>query len=142
MADTSGQENAAQLIVGGLLLNPAGEILLCQRALTGRQGGKWEFPGGKVEAGESETAALTREFQEELCIRAWPERLLLRIRHHYPETGLLELAFYQMVGFTGTPVNRVFEQIRWVVPSAVPSFDLLEADRRVWPELFAALRVK
>lgn len=142
MAETFGQEKAPRMIVGGLLLNPAGEVLLCQRALNGRQGGKWEFPGGKVEAGESESAALAREFHEELDIIARPGPLLLRFRHHYPETGPLELAFYRMAGFSGTPVNRVFAQIRWVAPDDVPGFDLLAADRLVWPELLAALRVK
>ncbi len=131
-----------RLIVSGLLENASGEILLCQRALTGRQGGKWEFPGGKVEAGESETAALAREFHEELDIVVQPGPLLLRFRHSYPETGPLELAFYRIAGYSGTPVNRVFEQIRWVTLNTVPEFDLLEADRLVWPELFAALRVK
>ncbi|HUX68477.1 MAG TPA: (deoxy)nucleoside triphosphate pyrophosphohydrolase [Terriglobales bacterium] len=117
-------------IVAGILRRGA-QVLICQRRRGGVQGGQWEFPGGKLEPGEEEGAALARELREELGIEAEVGRLRARVRHRYAETGELELAFYEIAAFAGEPQNRVFEAIAWVEPAAFESYDFLAADRPV-----------
>lgn len=112
-------------------------ILICQRSRSGAMPLRWEFPGGKVEAEESEPDALRRELREELGIEARPGRLLARVRHAYPESGVLELAFYEVRHFVGEPVNRVFEQVAWELPSRFDTYDFLPADRPVLDLLHA-----
>jgi len=75
-----------QHVVVGAIFNGVDEILLAFRAPTAPQGGLWEFPGGKVEAGESAPHALARELQEEVGISVVSARPLIRIRHHYDES--------------------------------------------------------
>ncbi len=113
-------------IVAGVLRR-GGRVLICQRA-GGRHAGQWEFPGGKVEAGESEPAALARELREELGIEAEVRGLLLRLRHNYGD-GELDLAFYEADIVAGEPENRVFAAIAWERADALAAYPFLEADR-------------
>lgn len=73
-------------IVAGILRRKD-QILICQRSRRQVQGLKWEFPGGKIEPGEEERAALERELREELDVASVIGPLLARIRHRYSETG-------------------------------------------------------
>ena len=114
-------------IVAGILRRD-GRVLICQRARGQVQGLKWEFPGGKVEPGEDERAALERELREELDVRAVVGPLLVRLRHRYSETGELDLAFYEITGFDGEPRNCVFETIVWERVDRLRSYDFLAAD--------------
>jgi len=120
----------AKRIVAGILRRD-GQILICQRSRTQVQALRWEFPGGKMEAGESESAALVRELREELGVEAQVGELIKRVNYRYSETGWLDLAFYAVAAFVGEPVNRVFEQVRWVRPAEMADFDFLEADRPI-----------
>jgi 8-oxo-dGTP diphosphatase len=115
-------------IVAGVLVRD-GDVLICRRRRDAVQPLKWEFPGGKVEPGESETGALVRELREELSLTATPGELLARLRHAYAETGELELAFFLVERFTGEPENRVFDDIAWAPLDELPGFDFLDADR-------------
>jgi mutator protein MutT len=121
-------------IVAGVLRR-GGRVLICQRA-GGRHAGRWEFPGGKVEAGESEPAALARELREELGIEAEAGALLLRLHHDYGE-GELELAFYEAALRAGEPENRVFAAIAWERVEALAGYAFLEADAPLLRQLAA-----
>jgi mutator protein MutT len=112
-----------------------GRVLICQRAWNKVQPLRWEFPGGKVEAGEDERAALIRELREELAIQADVGPEVARLQHTYSETGPLELIFYAVDRFGGDPHNRVFESIEWVEPQRLPEYDFLEADRDLLAKL-------
>ena len=105
------------------------ELLICQRAQDQPMPLKWEFPGGKVEPGEEEAAALYRELQEELGISATIEEKVTSIQHHYRKGGAVELHFYRVQDYEGELENRIFEQIRWVDRRDLPRFDFLDADR-------------
>ncbi len=70
-----------------------GRILVTRRHPDGERGGQWEFPGGKVEPGESEPEALAREIREELGCAIEVGRLVVRHRHRYPDLEV-NLAFY------------------------------------------------
>lgn len=117
-------------IVAGILRRD-GEILICQRARGQVQELKWEFPGGKIEPGEDERAALERELREELDVGSEIGALLARIRHRYSETGELDLAFYEIRRFEGEPRNCVFESIVWEKAERLYEYDFLAADRPI-----------
>lgn len=126
----------AAIRVVAAILRRDGKILICQRAAAGRHGLRWEFPGGKVEAGESEPEALARELDEELGLQIAPEHigpLVARLQHRYADCAV-ELAFYE-VAATAEPENRVFACIRWEAPQALAAYDFLEADLPLLPRL-------
>jgi 8-oxo-dGTP diphosphatase len=103
-------------------------VLICQRKSGGQHGGKWEFPGGKVEAGEGLRAALARELEEELAIQAVIGAEIARYEYAYPDRQPIELIFYEVTEFAGEPANLIFEQIRWESRPHLPSYDFLDGD--------------
>ena len=115
-------------VVAALIVRD-GKLLICQRAQDQPMPLKWEFPGGKVEPGEEEAAALHRELQEELGISATIEEKVTSVQHHYRKGGAVELHFYRVQDYEGEMENRIFEQIRWVDRRDLPQFDFLAADR-------------
>jgi 8-oxo-dGTP diphosphatase len=89
---------------------------------------KWEFPGGKIEAGESPEDALARELNEELGITAVIDRRVARIRHKYRNGGSIDLQFFVVREFVGTLENRIFNDMRWAHLTELPEYDFLAAD--------------
>src|SRR5262245_56763078 len=77
-------------------------LLVCQRRPTGYHPNRWEFPGGKVDPGESLAAGMRRELTEELGIDAVVGRLLWRTEHQYAGRGPLALTFFAIPQYTGT----------------------------------------
>ena len=125
-------------VAAGILFR-RNRVLICQRAGPGAFDGKWEFPGGKLQEGESAAQALIRELDEELEIRVRAEdlRFLERLLHQYPVGPLVELHFFQVLAFEKEPVNRSFRSMRWVPRSRTADFDFLEADRPLVARLAA-----
>ena len=89
---------------------------------------KWEFPGGKVEEGESPQQALVRELREELQIEAEIGSELARYEHGYPSGSRVHLLFFAVRNFRGVPEARVFEQICWTDLLFLPRLDFLDGD--------------
>jgi 8-oxo-dGTP diphosphatase len=89
---------------------------------------KWEFPGGKIEAGESSEDALARELNEELGISAVIGRRVARIRHKYRNGGAIDLQFFVVREFHGALENKIFNDMRWTPLGALPEYDFLAAD--------------
>ena len=89
--------------------------------------GRWEFPGGKVAAGESEEAALARELQEELGIEVIAAHPLMRLTHRYPDRHV-ELSMWVVERYQGEPQPRDGQRLKWVARSRLAGEDLLEAD--------------
>jgi 8-oxo-dGTP diphosphatase len=119
----------------GVILNN-GRVLACQRKRTVRYPLKWEFPGGKIEPGETARDALIRELREELAIEAVPGELLLAHEWVYrngsqnPEQdGRFHVTYFIVRSFAGEPVNHTFEDIRWVTPVTLQDMDILEGNR-------------
>jgi len=121
---------AAVEVAAGLLTRD-GAILACQRPAGGRHPGKWEFPGGKREPGESIEECLRRELREELDIEAEVGELVWRTEHAYPGGAPIALSFFAVRRFRGVPVSRAFAAIRWVQVAALGALDFLEADREL-----------
>jgi 8-oxo-dGTP diphosphatase len=116
------------LLVSAALIVRDGEVLIGQRRLGDRHALKWEFPGGKVETGETPQEALARELNEELEIRATVGYEIARYQHSYPGGTTVLLLFYAVRDFTGEPASRAFEQIHWASLSTLPEIDFLEGD--------------
>jgi 8-oxo-dGTP diphosphatase len=114
---------AAALIVRG------DEVLICQRRPDQPMALQWEFPGGKIEAGETAEQALARELNEELGIQATIGPKVTHIRHNYRHGGAVDLQFFAVREFTGDLENRIFSQLRWTKLEELPDYDFLAADR-------------
>jgi 8-oxo-dGTP diphosphatase len=97
----------------------------------------WEFPGGKIEPGESPEQALARELGEELGIKAVIGPHVTHIRHNYRHGGAVDLQFYAVHEFSGEITNRIFQQVRWVKLEDLPTYDFLAADRGLIRDLAA-----
>lgn len=104
------------------------EVLICQRKADQPMSLKWEFPGGKIEAGESSEDALVRELNEELGIKAVIGRRVARIRHKYRNGGAIDLQFFVVREFDGALENRIFNDVRWAPLTELPGYDFLAAD--------------
>jgi 8-oxo-dGTP diphosphatase len=105
-----------------------GKILVCQRTRHQVMPLKWEFPGGKIEEGEQPRDALHRELDEELGIDATIGDQVTRIIHNYSGGGSVELRFFAVHDYKGEIENRIFKDVQWAAPAALPSYDFLEAD--------------
>lgn len=117
-------------VAAGILRRGA-EVLVCRRRASDPHPGKWEFPGGKIEPGESPRDCLKRELTEELGIAGAIGDEIARHRHAYSGGPTVDLWFFDVPSFSGDLSNRVFAEIRWVRPDALAELDLLEADRPV-----------
>ncbi len=117
-----------QVMVVAGLIERDGQVLICQRRKKGRHGLKWEFPGGKVEPGETPREALVRELREELGLEVTLGEEIVRYEYRYPRSRPILLIFYRVVSYQGTPDNRVFEQIVWEPPCRLGQYDFLDGD--------------
>lgn len=109
----------------------AGRVLVCRRRDDQSHPGRWEFPGGKIEPGETPQECLRRELEEELGVDAVVGPLLTRYRHAYPAGPVVDLWFFAIEGYRGHLRNRVFAELRWADLDELESLDLLEADRPI-----------
>jgi 8-oxo-dGTP diphosphatase len=122
---------AAALIVRG------SEVLIGQRRADQPMALQWEFPGGKIEAGESPEQALARELDEELGIKAVIGPRITRIRHNYRHGGAVDLQFFAVREFSGEIENRIFQQVRWTRLEDLTQYEFLTADRGLIRDLAA-----
>ena len=126
---------SGSLVVAAALYDDRGRILIAQRPAGKHMAGRWEFPGGKVSAGESEERALARELHEELGIEVIAARPFMRLAHAYADREV-ELSLWLVERYAGEPRPLDGQQLRWVAPAHLPGEDILEADR----PFIAALR--
>ncbi len=111
-----------------------GRVLIAQRKKEERLGGKWEFPGGKVETGENPEQALKRELREELGIEAEIGDFLCSSRYDYAHLPV-ELHAYRIMTFSGEIVPHVHDQVLWVLPQDLCRYDFPEANREIMRRL-------
>jgi 8-oxo-dGTP diphosphatase len=138
MADTAQIRDPKTLrFVAAALILRGDEVLICQRKAGSPMGLKWEFPGGKLEAGESPEQALRRELDEELGIAASVGTRIAHLRHTYRSGGAVDLQFFAVHTFTGDITNQIFEDVRWVPLRTLPEYDFLAADRDLVRDLAA-----
>lgn len=107
------------------------EILCCQRTEHQSMPLKWEFPGGKIEPGETPEEALHRELEEELGIKALVGPKVAHVDHNYGNGFAVALHFFKVTNYEGTLDNRIFREVRWVPRAKVSDLDFLDADREI-----------
>jgi len=107
-----------------------GRVLIAKRPLNKHQGGLWEFPGGKVEAGETVEATLARELAEELGIAVTAAQPLIQVRHDYPDKQVL-LDVWQVTAFDGEPHGAEGQPLAWVEPAQLSGYSFPAANRPI-----------
>lgn len=110
-----------------VIFNQQGDILIDRRLKTGVMGGMWEFPGGKIESGETVVACIKREIQEELGIEIEVGERLITIDHTYQEFSLT-LIVHKCRYLSGIPQPIECEEVRWVKKEQLDSFTFPQAN--------------
>lgn len=109
------------------LIRDGDKLLICQRPVHKDQGGLWEFPGGKVERGETQSEALVRECQEELGIEVEVLGLFQEVLHQYPEKKI-HLSLYTCKLGKNEPVLLEHQDLVWITPTELSNFEFCPAD--------------
>ena len=131
-------------VVAAALVRPAAggiEILIAQRPAGKWQAGRWEFPGGKIEPGETAAVALARELLEELGITVHDARSMGVFPHDYPDRSV-DVALWLVTAFGGDPQGLDGQALCWIPVDDLEGHDLLEADLPMLAPLREALRCR
>jgi 8-oxo-dGTP diphosphatase len=115
-------------VVAAALFDAQGRVLITDRPAGKHMAGRWEFPGGKVAAGETDGEALERELEEELGIKMLAAQPVIELRHEYPDRRV-ELSMWLVTRYRGTPSALDGQHLKWVAPEYLAREDILEADR-------------
>jgi len=132
-------QNGAKTVrfVAAALILRGDEVLICQRRADQPMALKWEFPGGKIEPGETPEQALARELDEELGIDADIGALVVHSRHTYRSGGAVDLQFFAVHSFRREVTNRIFHDVRWIPLRDLTNYDFVAADRDLIRDLAA-----
>lgn len=117
-------------VVAGVICNEEGRVLLALRPKHKHKGGLWEFPGGKVEAGESARDALARELLEEIALVVEDAEPFLLIEHDYGEKQVT-LDVWRVQRFSGEPHGREGQQVEWVALADLRRYEFPEANAAI-----------
>ena len=124
-------------VVAGILADASGRVLVAERLGDGPFHGMWEFPGGKIHAGESPEEALARELSEEIGIDVRIAASFMRLEHRYPDRHV-EIEFFLVESWGNKPEGLEGQALRWVTVGELHLAKLLPADEPV----VAALKAK
>jgi 8-oxo-dGTP diphosphatase len=116
------------LQVVAAIMEREGRVLICRRRPDQSHPLQWEFPGGKVEPGETPAQALSRELEEETGIRSATGVEIERHEYAYPGKPAVLLIFYRVLEFQGEPRNLIFQEMRWETPARLGEYDFVEGD--------------
>lgn len=130
MPNTEPKSSGVVHVAVGVIYDARGQILLARRAAHQHQGGLWEFPGGKIELGETPEEGLIRELYEELGIAIRRCEPLIQIPYHYPDKSVV-LHVWRVSEFQGEPQGREGQPLLWVEPEQLPNFEFPPANRPI-----------
>lgn len=139
----SSQQLPTVLVAAAALLDDRGRVLLAQRPAGKSMAGLWEFPGGKVQPGERLEAALARELEEELGIKADVAAMSpITFASHAYESFYLVMPVFLVEKWTGTPTGREGQAVEWVAATNLASKPMPPADAPLLAAVEAAVRAK
>ena len=124
------------LVAVGVIENAQGEIFICQRSAQQHLANKWEFPGGKVEVGETVAQALARELAEEVGIAVLACEPFMQIEHDYGDKRV-SLVIRKVTAFTGEPRGLEGQPSRWIAVSELGQYDFPDANGPIVEKLTA-----
>ncbi len=114
----------------GVVWDKAGRVMIALRHDAAHQGGLWEFPGGKIEAGETVEQALSRELEEELDISVQKMTPLIKIKHQYSDLKV-QLDVWTVLDFAGKATGLEGQKIQWVFPEQLKQYSFPEANKPI-----------
>lgn len=139
MQTTAAKAGQAKLrflhVAVGVVEDGRGQVLIARRRPEKHQGGLWEFPGGKLEAGESAESALARELKEEVGITVDAAQAFMRLEHEYSDVTVL-LDVWRVTQFRGEPQALEGQPLRWAALGELDPAEFPEANQ----EILEALR--
>ena len=118
------------IVVAAGIVSRNGKIMLCQRRPGDRLGLKWEFPGGKLESGETPQQALERELREELAIETRTGRIF-DVHHTTADGKDFLVLFFRSEILSGEPQTLECNAVAWAAPNELTQYDLAPADMEV-----------
>ncbi len=121
-------------VTAAVIFDKQGQVFIAQRSSDDAMGGKWEFPGGKIEPGETPEACLQRELYEELGVLAEVHELFMVSRYAYPSFNI-ELFAYRVSILSGQMTLYVHQNCQWVALAELIHIDLSAADRPIVEKL-------
>ncbi|MCL1078769.1 8-oxo-dGTP diphosphatase MutT [Parashewanella spongiae] len=120
----------------GVIIDPTDRILIAKRPEHLHQGGKWEFPGGKVEIGETTEQALIRELKEEVNLTVFSSEPFIKLSFDYPDKQVL-LDVHSVIAFTGQAKGMEDQQIKWVSKAEVIEYNFPEANQPILEKIIS-----
>ncbi len=140
------QDSKQVRVVAAVIEDEKNSILIAHRPEHLHQGGKWEFPGGKIESHETAYDALVREIHEELGIQITDAAPLIQVPYQYPDKHVL-LDVWRVQRFQGVPEGREGQSVRWITPDEFSDYDFPAANRAIiaallFPELYGISNVE
>ncbi len=117
-------------VAAGILRNTGGQVLITERTEAGPYRDLWEFPGGKIHAGETALVALKRELLEEIGIEATAIEPFMNLTHEYPDRTV-DLEFFSVTQWRGEPAGLEGQSLRWIDVADLRADELLPADAPV-----------
>jgi mutator protein MutT len=118
-------------VVAGALIDADGRVLIAERPPGKAFAGRWEFPGGKLRAGEAPRDGLRRELLEELGVEPGRCAPLLSVTHHYPRAPAVRIDCWRVETWRGEPAALDGQRLRWCTRAELAAADILEADRAI-----------
>jgi 8-oxo-dGTP diphosphatase len=118
----------------GILIDPQGRVLITRRAPQTHQGGLWEFPGGKVEPGETIVDALARELKEELGVTVLISEPLMTLQHDYGDQCVC-LAVHRVTSWRGEPSGMEGQPLAWQQPADLTDWPFPDANQPILTRL-------
>jgi len=118
----------------GVVYNKQGQVLVGQRVVKDRYFQKWEFPGGKLEIGETVDQALAREFLEETSIRILSSKPLMLVDHDYPDRHV-RLHVHTIKHFEGDADSQEGQALKWVSLQELNELDFLQGNQVILEKL-------
>ena len=128
--DSTRDADDALDVVAGVVFNDRGDVLVNQRSHPAQFAGKWEFPGGKIESGETIVEALRRELIEEVGIKIASSTPLITVTHDYSHRRV-RLHVQEVTEYTGIPRGMEGQSIRWVPWGELHDIDFLDANEPI-----------